>query len=224
MCVQENIQPFFGWVSEQRKNIDKLPDHFRRILLLSLLDTLSKCAFHREKGNRKRFVDLIDQYSNWKYKDYVSLPQLRFLLLEVGGCEELKRKVETRISKWPHGRILRPDETDPHLNELDRFRCGIWHEQIEKARYPSLLWRMRNFAVHEFRSPGRGWAFSDDNTTPYYHGLLDEKGSFQSWELVIPCEVVSRIVQDCSENLKAKFEQEGFDPNASFTFGSSWYP
>lgn len=224
MTVQENIKDFFQWVADQQKEINKLPEHFRRILLSSLLDTLSKCAFPKEKPNWKRFVHLIDYYSEWEHKDYVSLPQLRYLLLKVQSCQNLKREVEERINKWPYGKVLRPDEADPHLNELHRFRCGIWQEQIERARYPSLLWQMRNFAVHEFRSPGRGWAFSDDNTTPYYHGLLDEKGSFQSWELVIPCEVTSGIVQKCSENLKAEFEQKGLDPYNSFNFGSSWYP
>ncbi|HUW20632.1 MAG TPA: hypothetical protein VMW16_15145 [Sedimentisphaerales bacterium] len=221
MSRQENIESFFGWLANQREDIDKLPEHFRRMLLLSLLDTLSKCAFPKERKNWERFVDFIDHYSDWKYKDYVSLPQLRYLLFEAEGCEELKREVEARIRNWPHGRILRPCEADPHLNELDRFRCGMWHEQIERARYTSLLWKMRNFAVHEFRSPGRGWAFSNDNTTPYYHGLLDEKGSFQSWELVIPCEVVSGIVKNCSENVKREFEQKGVDPydDNHFKFG-----
>ena len=222
---RNNMDEFFQWVATRRKEIDQLPEHFRRILLLSLLDTLSKCAFPKERTNRKRFVDLIDHQSCWKYKDYVSLPQLRYLLLEAEGCEDLKREVESRVSKWPHGRILRPDEADPHLNELDRFRCGIWQEQIERARYPSLLWRMRNLAVHEFRNPGKGWAISNDNSTPYYHGYLEQaqSGSFKTWELYMSCEVVSRIVQKCSENLKAQFEQKGFDPYESFTFGSSWY-
>jgi hypothetical protein len=226
MCtVQQNINDFFEWIEDRRKEIDKLLQHLRRILLLSLLDTLSKCAFPKEKKNRKRFMDLIDQYSCWKYKDYVSLPQLRHLLLEAEGCEDLKKEVETRISKWPHGRILWPNEVDPHLNELDRFRCGIWKEQIERARYPSLLWQMRNLAVHEFKSPGKGWAISNDNSSPYYHGYLDDKGALKSWELYIPCEVISQIVLTCLGNLKAKFEQKGFDPydDDHFKFGSSWY-
>jgi len=226
MSTQENIESFFGWVANQREKIDKLPEHFRRILLLALLDTLSKCAFPKERYNWKRFVNLIDCYSQWECRDYVSLPQLQYLLCEAEGCQDLKGEVEKRISNWPHGRILRPNEADPHLNELDRFRCGIWHEQIERARYPSLLWRMRNLAVHEFRNPGKGWAISNDNSTPYYHGCLgqEQNGSFKTWELYMPCEVVSRIVQKCSENLKAEFEQKGFDPYASFNFGSSWYP
>ncbi|MCP4259556.1 MAG: hypothetical protein GY774_18905 [Planctomycetes bacterium] len=225
MSTQENIKSFFGWVVDQRKTIDKLPEHFRRILLLVLLDTLSKCAFPKERKNRKRFVDLIDHYSDWKYKDYVSLTQLRHLLLETEGCEDLKSEVETRISKWPHGRILLPNEANPHLNELDMFRCGIWHEQIERARYPSLLWRMRNLAVHEFRNPGKGWAITNDNSAPYYHGYLDNTGALESWELYISCEVISKILLNSSDKLKAHFEQKRLNPydDSHFKFGSSWY-
>jgi len=198
MCtVQQNTNDFYGWVEDQRKEIDKLPQHFHRILLLSLLDTLSKCAFPRERKNRKRFVDLIDHYSDCKYKDYVSLPQLRYLLLDEtkeGEYQVLKSEIEGRIKKWPRGNILRPDKADPRLCELSSFVCNKCGELIEKARYASLVWKMRNFAVHEFRSPGKGWAISNDNSTPYYHGYLNDKGALESWELYIPCEVISQIV------------------------------
>jgi len=226
MSEQANIDDFFRWITDQAKEIDKLPKHFRRILLLSLLDTLSKCAFPKERLNRKRFVKLIDCYSDWEYKDYVSLPQLRYLLFKVEKCQDLKKEVESRISKWPHGRILRLHEADPRLEDIDRLKYGKCEKLIAKARYAPLLWKMRNSAVHEFRRPGKGWAFSNDNSTPYYHGCLDEKGAFESWELCIPCEVISKIVLQCSNRLKSEFEQKGLDPynDEHFKFGSSWYP
>jgi hypothetical protein len=58
MSVQENIDSFFGWVRDTKKKIDDLSELFRKMLLLSLLDTLSKCAFPKERRNWKRFVDL----------------------------------------------------------------------------------------------------------------------------------------------------------------------
>jgi len=148
---------------------------------------------------------------------------LRYLLSKVQGCQDLKREVDGRINRWSHGAILRSDEADPHLNELDRLRCGIWQDQIERAKYPSLLWQMRNLAVHEFRSQGKGWAISNDNSTPYYHGCMNHQGDFDSWELYIPCEVISDIVQKCSEKMKTEFEQQNRNPYDSFKFGSSWY-
>ena len=235
MSVQQDINSFFGWVTDQREKIDNydLPHH-RRILLLSLLDTLARCAFPKH-SNKKRFVCLIDCYSGWEHKDYVSLPQLRYLLHKTNECQDLKAEVESRIRKWPKHRILRPDEADPLMGELDQFRQGkCGQSNIEKARYASLLWKMRNFAVHEFRTPGQGMPLSNDNSTPYYHGcsvmgfqpdsgkpyILPES---HSWELYIPPEVVSSLVLSCSDNLKRDFKQKGRNPYDSFNFGSSWF-
>lgn len=122
MSVQQDINSFFGWLTDRREKIDNLPEHFCRILLLSLLDTLSRCAFPQESSNRKRFVCLIDCYSEWEHKDYVSLPQLRYLLHKTNECQDLKVEVESRISKWFKGRILRPSEADPLVEEFDQFK------------------------------------------------------------------------------------------------------
>jgi hypothetical protein len=224
MSVQQDIDLFFEWIQEQKKEIDKLPERFRRILLLSLLDLLSRCAFPKEKNNRKRFVDLIDCNSEWKHKDHISLPQLRYRLLNTKAeeCQELINEVERRMNLWPYGRILRPEEADPLLSDLDRFKQGECEKLIELTRYASLLWTMRNFVVHEFRTPGQGWEISKDNSTPYYHGQLNEE-SKHSWELYIPSEVISKIVLSCSDNLKKEFKQNLINPYDSFDFGSSWF-
>lgn len=227
MGIQENINNFFDWIGKTRYNIDQLQkEHYRRTLLLSLLDTLSKCAYPNEKKNRERFVRLIDEYSKWEYKDYISLPQLRHLLGQEKSCLLLIDDINRRIAKWSHGRILRPEEADSQLSELKQFiKCGLCEELVEKARYAPLLWRMRNLAVHEFRKPGKGFSISNDNSTPYYLGFINVQGSLQSWELCIPCEVISNIVKKCSDKLKTKFGKEGIDPydDNHFKFGSSWY-
>lgn len=49
MNSKDDIDPFFDWVECRRTEIDDFPDHFRRILLLSLLDALAKCAFPQDR-------------------------------------------------------------------------------------------------------------------------------------------------------------------------------
>jgi hypothetical protein len=93
----------------------------------------------------------------------------------------LKKEVEGRLSKWLDGRILRPEEADPHIDELVRFEKNPCWDLIKKARYANLLWKMRNFAIHEFRPPGKAWAISDDNSTPYYHGVTTLPEMVDSW-------------------------------------------
>lgn len=316
MCdnVEEGINSFFAKVKDLRNRIDDLTEGFRTILLLSLLDSLSKSAFPEESMNRARFLRLIDQYSNWEYKDHVSLPLLLLaqsranprdyailqLFLQTGvrvselcdlklsdidfeartirvKCKgqaerqielekkaleairnylnakpetlddhlflnkdgqpisqrmirkievdlqqmrDLQQEVESRISKWPEDRILRPHESDLPAKELEVFKKGGCKDAIEKARYAALLWVMRNSLIHEFSTPGHGVALSPDNSTPYYHGFYDEH-DHHSWELYIPAQAISQIVQSCSDNLKKGFEQRKKNPWDSFR--SSWF-
>lgn len=153
----------------------------------------------------------------------MSLPQLKYLLDKNEECQDLKAEVESRIREWPYGRILRPSEADPLVEELNWFDQGKCSKLIERARYASLLWNMRNFAVHEFISvPGKGTAISPDSSTPYYHGYTVSQS--HSWELYIPSEVLSRLVLSCSDNLKRDFKQKERNPYDSFEFGSSWFP
>jgi len=86
MAIQNEIDLFFKWVEDRRVEIDFFRESYRYILLMVLLDTLSNCAFPSLKGkkgeyrNKERFLKLINKYSNWKYKDHVSLMQLQYLI------------------------------------------------------------------------------------------------------------------------------------------------
>lgn len=231
MSAEENIDSFFGWVNDQRKEINDLTtkcpsscELYRRILLLSLLDMLSKCAFPNEVKNRKRFVRLIDCYSDWKYKDYVSLSQLRCILIKKGVCQKLRSEIEKRINNLVKGEIHRPEKADITIQELANFKCTKCEKLIEDARYSSLLWQMRNYALHEFRRVGRGMAsISSNHSTPFIHELQELNGSV-SWELYIPSNVISQITQNSSNNLEQKFRTEARDPYDAFSYGSNWYP
>ncbi len=230
--IQQEIETFFNFFIEERDKIHSLSsEQYRRILLLSLLDTLAKCAFPKEKGNRKRFTSLIDSYSHWQDKDRVSLIQLKYLL-DKSDCEEhleLKKEVNDRISKWPYGRFLRPAECDPLVTDLLKFQSAKNKEMLEKTRYAALLWTIRNIAVHEFRDAGHGMPLSNDNSTPYYHGFdrLRRDGigyEDGTWELYFPWQVISGLVSTCLENLKAHCEEQSINPYDSFDFGPSWFP
>ncbi|MBU6392374.1 MAG: hypothetical protein KGQ83_09070, partial [Planctomycetes bacterium] len=78
---EEFDNTIFKWASGKKDEIDKgvVANDSKYTLLLSLLDTLSSWAFPNEKDNRKRFIKLIDEYSDWKLKDRVSLVQLQYL-------------------------------------------------------------------------------------------------------------------------------------------------
>ncbi len=228
--LQDDIDMFFNWVEEQRQRINQLDDRrFRKILLISLLETLASSAFPN-KGVRERFLSLIDGYSGWKDKDRVSLPQLQMLVLNSSqGVDEKERRalfqqVSKEINAWPIGRILRPDEVDPFWQTWPIFakymRC---QELIKRARYASLLWRFRNFIVHEGRSPGNSFEISSDNSTPYYLETADLNGN-NLWELTMPADFISAIVESCAAKLKKDyFEALKVNPYDNFTLASNWF-
>jgi hypothetical protein len=154
-----------------------------------------------------------------KSKVILSLPQLQYILSKNNNWIDIRGHIEDRLKKWRYGTILRPEEADPQQVDFIRFINNKNIKLIENARYPVLLWKMRNFAVHEFRRAGQGFPFSNDNSTPYYHGIVGSPGS---WELVIHTEVISILAHNCSENLKMEFIRERRNPYDSYNCGSAW--
>ncbi|MCL4517452.1 MAG: hypothetical protein M1379_18045 [Firmicutes bacterium] len=228
--LQDDINMFFNWAEEQRQRINQLEDRrFRKILLISLLEMLASSAFPN-KSVRERFISLIDGYSGWQDKDRISIPQLRIILLNPSqGVDEqehqaLFQAVSKEIDVWPFGRILRSDEVDPFWQTWPHFAKYIGcQDLIKKARYANLLWRFRNFIVHEGRSPGNSFEISSDNSTPYYLATDDLNGNTM-WELTMPAEFISNIVKACASNLKKDyFEALKIDPYNSFTSKSNWF-
>lgn len=84
------------------------------------------------------------------------------------------------------------------------------------------MWKMRNFAVHEFRRSGMGFPMSDDDSTPYYN-QMSYNNKQSTWELFIPAEVISSLVKESATRLRTVCETLGKNPYDSFDWGSSWF-
>jgi hypothetical protein len=234
--ITDAIQGFFTITDQKIQQFDTeiTNGHEPYILLLALLDTLSLYAFPDETDNRKRFIKLIDNYSNWNDKDRISLIQLQFLLKRIiiplsEKYTELVKEVETRINKWQNGRVYRSLEVDPLLSEFNQYKDGLTDHLIHFVRYPSLLYVMRNWLVHTFSKPGAGIDFSSDKSSSYYHGmyhnieaLKKNDVSQKSWELVIPPQVVLSIIKECSKNLRKYFEENSINPDKRVIFTECW--
>ncbi len=152
------------------------------------------------------------------------LAQLRYLIDQnpEKNCRGLLSYFENEISKWPSAKIVRSHEADPLSEVLNQFKNNECNPLIEKARYASLMWKMRNSAVHEFRRPGMGFPMSEDDSTPYYHQMsYNNKQSTR--ELFIPAEVISSLVKKSATRLRTVCETLGKNPYDSFDWGSSWF-
>lgn len=231
--MPDKIANFFSFIDKKKQQIDNdiAKGHNPSILLLCLLDTLSLYAFSTETDSRKRFIRLIDTYSDWVDKNRISLIQLQCLLDRIripsAKYDELCKEVGARISKWENGRINRSSEVDPLLDEFNKYRDGLTDRLISAARYPSLLWVMRNRLVHSFVMPGDGVDISDDKSTPYYiggyHSIEALKKKDLSWGLVISPEVISSLMKSCADNLRAHFEKHSINPDERLPLTECWF-
>ena len=231
MSVSEDISAFFARVSDTQTAIETIDDpFFKRALLLSLLDALASCAYPSVKINRNRFVSIIDTYSQWSDKDRYSLRQLYFCLNDIRDPSKyptlpsLKQEVQARLGRWPaESQLLFPKDVDPTRQELQSFIVGDIDRVIEKVRYPSLVWVIRNYAVHELSHPGGGMDFDIGRPDPYYHQLTQFETGQRSWELFFPIEFISKLVTDSATNLQQHFLQNKVNPWTSFVRKANWY-
>lgn len=220
--VEENIKNFLNSIKSIKENTDKIkPDILRYPTYFILLDILAQFSFPNEEGVGKRFKNLIDSYSNWEFRNYVSILLLKFLLKiekekkcfkENKKFKDLEEKVNKVRNKWGQ-RVLSPKEADLTIEEFELFKKNRYWKLIKMSRYPSVIYELRNHMIHNLRFPKpKDPLDTTDIQEPYYYILND------SYELCIPAEFISILVEKCSNNLKEKVLQEisKYDPYKIF--------
>ncbi|HKZ03762.1 MAG TPA: hypothetical protein VJ180_16080 [Pyrinomonadaceae bacterium] len=161
------IAHFFDLVTQAQKDSSALARPFHtRVIQLSILDALSHVAHPNIRQNRQRFAALIDEYAQWELSSTFSLRQLALRLGDVStpaqypGLQPLLAEVTARMRKWPQESLLiLARQIDPSATDLKALLNAQLAELIEPVRYTNLLWRVRNFAIHELRDPGQGFNF-----------------------------------------------------------------
>lgn len=93
---------------------------------------------------------------------------------------------------------------------------------LKNSRHAELLYTYRNNLIHEFRTSGHGMEFSDDNTSPYYHGMTDLSSQKNTWELVYPTHFLVNLSKAALDSIKSFLTSNNLDPYSFFKFGSPW--
>ncbi len=231
MTNEPAIDKFFTLVSEAQRDADELKrPFFARIILISLLDALSRCAHPSIGKNRQRFVALIDDYAQWTLSSAFSLRQLSLRLAEITnpsaypGFQALSQEIQSRMQSWPAPKtIVLADRVDPTTTDLAPLLTKQLSGFIEPVRYPRLLWSLRNYVIHEVRDPGEGADFELGVTSPYYHSNTRADGITQTWELYFPPELLSYLLTRCANNLSARLRRDDIDPFDAFPYDPKWY-
>jgi len=232
--IKERQDTFFsvfeGYIdSINTASFQKQDKTFKKVLFVSVIDTLAKCAYPH-KSNAKRFTSFIDKFCQWKHCNKVSLTNLIRLLSIIPdpAFSDLRKYTLSIFDNW-HGSI----EKDPDLIDIQKlWPKNIEYEQnhplqkfnAESLTHKWLFYKYRNHLVHGLREPGYGIE-SEENTEPFYHtmGALHEENSF-SWELVYPLSFFNCLCRCGFKNLKTYCENNRIDPYESYkeTFGTYW--
>ena len=164
---------FFAAFERQLALLEDAPQPFRALLHLALLEQLAATRFPGE-ANGSRFSRFVRDFAAWPDTDRVSLQQVQ-ASKRSPRCPRLTAEVDRRLKGWEHGaRIWRGSEIDPFAGELATVQEATADEAkaatdlIDRCRYVSLLWKLRNFRAHEGRSPAAAFPF-DQPLEPYYY-------------------------------------------------------
>jgi hypothetical protein len=190
----ENIKNFLSRINENRD----IPTICKYVIYFSLFDILGKYAFPKEKSHCEKYKKLINHYSSWKYKNYISSLQLEYMLSHIS--KELRVLIKTKINNNPltdnnfFSKIVPADEvdfTEEKLKEgLSTSQLKLYEKNINtihQARYDNLFYKLRCFVVHELRLPTPNALDLDENSeVPMYFcfsKILNEKKSAEEMKL-----------------------------------------
>jgi hypothetical protein len=233
--VEEQIERFTDYFLRQVNEIEAVtgpsPQEnklFQKMLFSILLDTLSVAAsptiFDK---NKKRFTTFINSCSSWPDKNKVSSPQLLLTLkkqqLTNGAIYSF---VSSKVRAWGGGGTLRSD-VDPTMDEIIALNGSRAETAAaQNSRYDLLLYAYRNSLLHEFRQPGYGFDFPEEENA-FYQSMLHasgQEGEGFSWQLSFPLLFFRRLCLSSIWGLHILLTKENRDPYEAYPFGSRWQP
>jgi hypothetical protein len=202
---------------------------YQKILLVTALDTFAGIRFPKEnypslhKKNRERFIRFISEYSDWQNGSRVSLPFLfDDLDKHASNNSRLLSFIKSNIDRFDpkDGILLTPDQIDMLPQQLLEFASTEKEEElIWYYQHYALLYRYRNFLVHESREPGYAIdGIRDTESEAYYHGYINKP----KWHLAYPTELFNRIFINCLNNLKVYLSENQIDPFAFVGDTTRW--
>jgi len=189
----------------------------KQTLLVSLIDSLSNTRFNKKdypqlsNRNRVRFVRFLEQYSSWEEGSLVSLPFLRDYLKQIQNKGQLFEYINSKISEFElKGNLLLATKMDISVTDLNSLSVNEKEEEaILYFQHYSILYRYRNYLVHESRKPGYAMQFmSYETSAARYHSYLNDP----ILHLLYPTEMLMKIVMDSSNNLRKYFIEKLLDP------------
>jgi len=230
---EEDSEKFINFFRRQLEVIDSAQfaekgSLYKKVLLVGVIDALSKTIYPRKGSNRDRFVSFIRYFAKWKNCERISLPHLVRLLEKVPDTDfsELRKFALPRLAEWADGEVIYLDK-DPDYSEVQRlwprdkeYTKPLEHLQLDSLRHVHLLYSYRNSLIHEMRKPGYGMEFPDDEE-PFYGSMLHGKDG-NTWELVYPLKFFLSVCNRVLTGLESYYSENRINPYDYFAFGTYW--
>ena len=226
----------FNKIVERLKKykLDESDRIFKKNILVSVLDAISRATSDYNDGNRDRFVGIIDNFSCWEDRSRVSAPQLQYLLkhLNSRSYERARKFIAEIVEENSNGEFI-DLSNDPKIDEIKKY----WPVPIEQKLFnrlslssfthKNLFYSYRNSLVHELQEPGYGMEFHNKHKAPFYHGRTSFEGEssmngIRFLELVYPLNFYFSLTEGIINNVRAYLIENNINPYEAYSFGSSW--
>jgi hypothetical protein len=197
---------------------------YKKVLLITALDTLAGIQYPKanypqlNRRNQERVVSFVSESGIWPDGSLVSIPFLSKQSAVTG--KRLSEVVHQRLSKRHNNQdfSVACREIDLPIEELLKLAST---EQEEKAirdhQHFALLYRYRNYLVHESREPGYAMEIGTDEA-PYYHSYINDNRLY----LCYPLAHFGTLLNNAIAYVEAFLTQHELDPYEFVSDTSSW--
>ncbi len=231
----QHIDDFNVYLLQKLNSIAQISgsDHhlLKKVLYVSFLDSLSVCVCS-DKGNKKRFMYLLDKYSNWNERDNVSLTHLSriFSLSSDPIPPTIYNFVDEKLKGWkdqPHKIILISE--DPTSIEVKKLgwtngKIGSKIIYLSDIKHSNLLYQLRNSLVHQLQTKNEFGNNIPD--VPFYQVVskLEQDGTSTPLriELLYPSKFLETLSKTVLNNVIQYLKKGNINPFPHYYAGDYW--
>ena len=193
---------------------------YKKALLVTQLDTLAgiRCPDGRypqlNKRNRERFIKFLSSSGIWPEGDLISIPFIaehtKTGKISKGILRDfVTNKLSTHFAEKTFN--IASKKIDEPIENLLKIATTEQEEKvINENHHFELLYRYRNYLVHESRIPGNAMEVVPENE-PYYHGYIGEDKLFLAYPINLFVNILVRAIEFVEKYLKSnKFNPYDF--------------
>jgi hypothetical protein len=222
MKNKDDIEKFICYFEEEIKKVSRVKNHlYKKILFACMLDALGTARFPKHNTD-ERMISFLLNCTKCSDLNRVSLIQANLFLKHVLSAQEkatsqIQKVILQETSRMKGGHLYRGNEIDPYYNQIEKIATLKEKRVLKLARYVDLFYAYRNEMVHGFKKPGYGVEMSNDDSNPYYHGLINEP-----WQLVFPALFFQNLCKEALNGLWKYLEDNDINPYDQYEFGHMW--